>query len=158
MSHRISVRIMEIIMQLAMGRYIRQFLPPNCRSPGNLNRPTRPSNTISAPSTTIAIPAKSNHLPICCGPKSIIPCCQRSFQSIIAALSPLRKQGSRNFRVSLDSRLRGNDRRQNLFSSHTLSQSHYDLRQRQEETVARGPPAALSSRLLLGKPDAGQTI
>lgn len=71
MSHRIRVKTMEIKIQLAMGRYTRQFFEPNSKSPGSRNSPTLPSSTIRPPSAAIITPITISHLPICCGPKSI---------------------------------------------------------------------------------------
>jgi hypothetical protein len=53
-----------------MGMKMRQFLEPNCKSPGSLNRPNWPNNKNSRPSRTTAIPMEIRSLPICCGPKS----------------------------------------------------------------------------------------
>jgi len=66
-----SVKIIDRMMQLAMGIYIRQFREPNSRSPGNLKRPILPNNITSPPSRMKNIPVAMSHLPICCGPKSI---------------------------------------------------------------------------------------
>jgi hypothetical protein len=58
-------------MLLAIGRYTRQFLPLNTKSPGNLNKPSRPSINKIAPASAIKTPVRINSLPICWGPNSI---------------------------------------------------------------------------------------
>jgi len=72
--HKISVKIIEITMQLVIGTKIRQFLDPNSKSPGSLNIPNRPNNITARATATITSPKKTSHLPICPGPNSpIIP-------------------------------------------------------------------------------------
>jgi len=63
---------MEMTMQLASGKYIRQFFEPNSKSPGSLKKPILPSAKNNKPAATIINPRKTNHLPICWGPKSIL--------------------------------------------------------------------------------------
>jgi ABC-type enterochelin transport system substrate-binding protein len=62
---------MEMIRQLASGKYTRQFFEPNSKSPGSLKIPNLPSTKNNKPAATIISPRKIKSLPICCGPKSI---------------------------------------------------------------------------------------
>jgi hypothetical protein len=62
---------MEIIIQLASGKYTRQFFEPNAKSPGSLKNPILPSTKNNTPIAAIISPRKIKNLPICCGPNSI---------------------------------------------------------------------------------------